>query len=138
MKVGIIGAGLVGSTAAYALINQGIGREVVLVDLNHKRAQAEANDLRHAVPFTHPLLVHSGGVGELAGAKIVVISAGVSQKPGETRLELLSRNAKVFQSIIPDVLKTAPEAILLIATNPVDIMTHLAASYAKKLSVPSS
>ena len=138
MKVGIIGAGLVGSTAAYALINQGIGREIVLVDLNQERAQAEANDLRHAVPFTHPLLVQSGGVEDLSGARIVVISAGVSQKPGETRLGLLSRNAKVFQSIIPGVLQAAPEAILLIATNPVDIMTHLAASYAKKLSVPSS
>jgi L-lactate dehydrogenase len=138
MKVGIIGAGLVGSTAAYALINQGIGREIVLVDLDQKRAQAEANDLRHAVPFTHPLLVHHGGYEDLIGAKIVVISAGVSQKPGETRMELLSRNARVYKTIIPKILEVAPETILLIATNPVDIMTHISAWYAREFNVPSS
>ena len=138
MKVGIIGAGLVGSTAAYALINQGIGREIILLDRNQERSIAEANDLRHAVPFTHPLLVQSGDYSDLTGAKIVVISAGVSQKPGETRLELLTRNAAVFRSIIPEVLKVSPEAILLIATNPVDIMTHLAASYAADFGVSSS
>jgi len=138
MKVGIIGAGLVGSTAAYAMINQGIGREIILVDLNLERSNAEANDLRHAVPFTHPLLVHSGNYSDLAGAKIVVISAGVSQKPGETRLELLTRNAAVFQSIIPEILQACPEAILLIATNPVDIMTHLAASFAADFGLSSS
>jgi L-lactate dehydrogenase len=138
MKVGIIGAGLVGSTAAYALINQGIGREIILVDLNQERSKAEANDLRHAIPFTHPLLVQSGRYEDLADSKIVVISAGVSQKPGESRLELLSRNASVFRSIIPEILKASPEALLLIATNPVDIMTHLAARYAADFGVPSS
>ena len=138
MKVGIIGAGLVGSTAAYALINQGIGREIILVDLNQERSRAEANDLRHAVPFTHPLLVQSGRYEDLAGAKIVVVSAGVSQKPGETRLELLTRNAAVFRSIIPKILQNSPESILLIATNPVDIMTHLAASYAADFGLSSS
>jgi L-lactate dehydrogenase len=138
MKVGIIGAGLVGSTTAYALINQGIGREIVLVDLDKERSEAEANDLRHAVPFTNPLLVHSGEYEDLAGARVVVISAGVSQKPDETRLELLSRNAAVFQTIIPKVLDAAPDAILLIATNPVDIMTHLAAKYAAAYGVPSN
>ncbi len=138
MKVGIIGTGLVGSTAAYALINQGIGREIILVDLNQERSKAEANDLRHAVPFTHPLLVRSGDYNDLTGAKIVVISAGVGQKPGESRLGLLSRNAAVFQSIIPKILQASPEAILLIASNPVDIMTHLAARYAADFDVPSS
>jgi L-lactate dehydrogenase len=136
MKVGIIGTGLVGSTAAYALINQGIGREIILVDRNKERANAEANDLRHAVPFAHPLLIRSGDYKDLVDTKIVVISAGVSQKPGESRLELLSRNAAVFRSIIPDVLAASPEAILLIATNPVDIMTHLAARYAADFGVP--
>jgi L-lactate dehydrogenase len=138
MKVGIIGAGLVGSTAAYALIMRGISREIVLVDLNQDRALAEANDLRHAVPFANPLLIKSGGYQDLAGAKVVVISAGVSQKPGESRLELLNRNAEVFRSIIPEVLKVAPDAILLIATNPVDIMTHIAADIAGEFDVPSS
>jgi L-lactate dehydrogenase len=138
MKVGIIGAGLVGSTAAFALITRGIGREIVLVDLNQERAKAEANDLRHAVPFTNPLLVHSGGYQDLVDSKVVVISAGVSQKTGESRLELLSRNAAVFRGIIPQVLQAAPEAILLVATNPVDIMTHLTACFADELGVPSS
>jgi L-lactate dehydrogenase len=138
MKVGIIGAGMVGATAAYALIMRGVGREIVLVDLNEKRTKAEENDLNHAVPFANPLMVKAGDYSDLAGAKVVVISAGVSQKPGETRLELLSRNADVFRKIIPQVLKYAPEAILLIATNPVDIMTHLAAQYAAEHGVPSS
>ncbi len=138
MKVGIIGAGMVGSTAAYALIMRGIGREIVLVDLNEDRAKAEANDLVHAVPFANPLTVTAGGYDKLVGAKVVVISAGVSQKPGETRLELLSRNADVFRKIIPQVLDVVPDAILLIATNPVDIMTHLAAQYAKMFDVPAS
>lgn len=138
MKVGIIGAGLVGATAAYALINQGIGREIILVDLNQKRAEAEANDLRHAIPFTHPLLVQSGNFEDLEDSKIVIIAAGVGQKPGESRLELLTRNASVFRSIIPEILRSSPEALLLIATNPVDIMTHLAAQYAADFGVPSS
>ena len=138
MKVGIIGTGMVGSTAAYALIMRGVGREIVLVDLDEKRARAEANDLLHAVPFANQLTVTAGGYDKLEGAKVVVISAGVSQQPGETRLELLSRNAAVFRKIIPQVLEVAPTAILLIATNPVDIMTHLAAQYAKEYGVPSS
>jgi L-lactate dehydrogenase len=138
MKVGIIGAGLVGSTAAYALITRGVGREIVLVDINQERARAEANDLRHAVPFTHPLLVKSGDYEDLQGSRVVIISAGVSQEQGETRLELLSRNAAVFQAIIPEVLSAAPEAILLVATNPVDIMTHLAACYAEEHALPST
>jgi L-lactate dehydrogenase len=138
MKVGIIGAGLVGSTAAYALINRGVGREIILVDLDQERSLAEANDLRHAVPFAHPLLVQSGDYSDLEGAKIVIIAAGVSQQPGESRLELLSRNAAVFRAIIPRVLSAAPGATLLIATNPVDIMTHLAAKFAGEQGVSSN
>ncbi len=138
MKVGIIGAGMVGATAAYAMIMRGVGREIVLVDLNEARTKAEENDLNHAVPFANPLQVKAGGYPDLAGARVVVISAGVSQKPGETRMELLSRNAAVFRKIIPQVLEYAPEAVLLIATNPVDIMTHMAAQYAKEFGVPSS
>ncbi len=137
MKVGIIGTGLVGSTAAYALVMRGIGREVVLVDLNKERAQAEADDILHAVPFASSLQVSAGEYEDLKGAQVVVISAGVSQKPGESRLGLLERNAKVFQAIIPNVLENAPNAILLIATNPVDVMTHMAAHYAQAFDVPS-
>jgi L-lactate dehydrogenase len=138
MKVGIIGAGMVGSTAAYALIMRGVGREIILIDLNEARARAEANDLRHAVPFANPLTVQNGTYADLAGAKVVIISAGVSQKPNEPRLDLLKRNAAVFRAVIPQVLENAPDAVLVIATNPVDIMTHLAAQYAKEIGVPSS
>lgn len=138
MKVGIIGTGLVGSTAAYALVMRGVGREIVLVDLDRERAEAEADDILHAVPFTNPLKVSAGRYEDLKGAKVVVISAGVSQKPGETRLELLERNAQVFRSIIPQVLKNAPDAVLLIATNPVDVMTHMAAHFAQEFGVPAS
>jgi L-lactate dehydrogenase len=138
MKIGIIGSGLVGSTAAYAMVMRGVGRSIVLVDLNRQRAEAEADDILHAVPFAHPLDVNHGDYSDLAGCKVVVITAGVSQRPGETRLQLLGRNAGVFQKIIPQVLDNAPEAILLVATNPVDIMTHLSARYARARGVPAS
>ena len=138
MKIGVIGSGLVGSTGAYAMVMRGIGRRIVLVDLDKKRAQAEANDIVHAVPFAHPLEVVAGDYQDLSDSRVVVISAGVSQEPGETRLDLLARNARVFQQVIPRVLKYAPEAILLVATNPVDVMTHIAAFYAAHFGVPSS
>ena len=104
MKVGIVGSGFVGSTAAYALVMQGVGREIVLVDKNADRAEAEADDIRHAVPFAHPLDVRAGTYEDLAGCRVVVLCAGVGQQPGETRLHLLQRNAQVFHEIVPAVL----------------------------------
>jgi L-lactate dehydrogenase len=136
MKIGIVGCGMVGSTSAYALVMSGVGREIVLVDLNRARAEAEANDIYHAVPFAHPLTVRHGDYPDLAGAKVVVIAGGVAQKPGETRLQLLQRNADVFRQIVPSVLSHAPEAVLLVVSNPVDIMTHLAAHFAAGFGVP--
>jgi L-lactate dehydrogenase len=138
MKVGIVGSGFVGATAAYAMVMSGVGREVVLVDKNADRAQAEADDIRHAVPFAHPLTVLAGDYEALAGAKVVVLCAGVNQKPGETRLHLLRRNAEVFADVVPRVLAQAPDAVLVVATNPVDIMTHLAARYAVACGISSS
>ncbi len=137
-KIGIIGSGFVGSTAAYAMVMRGVGREIVLVDLNRIRAEAEANDIRHAVPFAHPLNVSAGDYADLAGAQVVVITAGVNQKPGETRLQLLERNAAVFRQIVPNVLHHAPDAVLVVATNPVDIMTHLTASIVKEQGLPDN
>lgn len=137
-KIGIIGSGFVGSTAAYAMVMRGVGREIVLVDLNRQRAEAEANDIRHAVPFAHPINVSAGDYADLAGARVVVITAGVNQKPGETRLQLLERNAAVFRQIVPNVLQHAPNAILVVATNPVDIMTHLTATIVKEQGRPTS
>ena len=137
MKIGIIGAGFVGATAAYALVMSGIGREIVLVDLNKERAKAEADDIFHAVPFAHPINVTAGEYTDLAGAKVVVMAAGVGQKPGETRLQLLERNMGVFQQVIPQIFTHAPEAILVVATNPVDIMTHVSAHIARDMGIPS-
>ena len=136
MKIGIVGCGMVGSTSAYALVMSGVGREIVLVDLNRARAEAEANDIYHAVPFAHPLTVRAGDYADLAGSKVVVIAGGVAQKPGETRLQLLQRNADVFRQIVPSILRHAPGAVLLVVTNPVDIMTHLAARFAADFGVP--
>lgn len=137
MKVGIVGSGLVGSTAAYALVMRGVGREIVLVDKNEARAVAEADDIRHAVPFAYPLELRAGDYPDLAGSRVVVLCAGVGQKPGETRLQLLRRNAAVFREVVPSVLKHAPEAVIVVATNPVDVMTHLAARFAAEIGVPS-
>src|SRR5690606_28737363 len=130
MKIGIVGSGLVGATAAYALVMRGVGREIVLTDKNPARASAEADDILHAVPFAHPLVVRAGDYADLADAPVVIVSAGVNQRPGETRLQLLERNAAVFREVIPNILRHAPDAVLVIATNPVDIMTHIAARFA--------
>jgi L-lactate dehydrogenase len=126
MKVGIVGAGMVGGATANALVLTGAADEIVLVDLSHERATAEAEDVRHATPFAHGARVAAGAYADLAGAGAVVLTAGVGQKPGETRLELLERNAAVFKGIIPLILAAAPDAILLVATNPVDVMTQIA------------
>jgi L-lactate dehydrogenase len=120
------------------MVMHGVGREIVLVDLDKDRAQAEADDIMHAVPFAHPLNVHAGDYEHLAGCKVVVITAGVAQRPGETRLQLLARNAAILQSVVPQVLQHAPEAVLLVTTNPVDVMTHLAARIAEDFGLPAS
>jgi L-lactate dehydrogenase len=136
MKVGIVGTGLVGATAAYALVMRGVGREIVLVDKNMARAQAEADDIFHAVPFSYPMQVYAGDYADLAGSRVVILAAGVAQRPGESRLQLLERNAAIFRQVVPQILEHAPQAVLVVAANPVDIMTHLAARYAAGQGVP--
>jgi L-lactate dehydrogenase len=126
MKVGIVGAGMVGSAAAFALALSGGASEVVLVDRNEARALAEAEDVSHAIPFARPVLVRAGGYADLKGAGLVILAAGVSQQPGESRLALLERNAEVFREVVGEVTRAAPDALLLVATNPVDIMTDVA------------
>jgi len=120
------------------MVMSGVGREIALIDQNTARAQAEADDILHAVPFAYPLHVFAGDYPDLVGSQVVILTAGVGQKPGETRLQLLERNAAVFREIVPRVLANAPDAVLVVATNPVDIMTHLTARYAAEHGVPSS
>lgn len=127
MKVGIVGAGMVGSAAAFSIVLRGVASELVLVDQDERLAAAQREDILHATPFTHPVALRSGAFSDLIGSAVVILAAGVSQRPGEARLELLSRNAAVFHATIPPILQAAPNSILLIATNPVDIMTEVAA-----------
>jgi L-lactate dehydrogenase len=114
----------------------GVGREIVLVDQNRARAEAEANDIYHAVPFASPMTVRAGHYADLDGAQVIVIAGGVAQRPGESRLQLLARNADVFRDIVPSVLEVARDAVLLVVTNPVDVMTHLASQLAADFGVP--
>lgn len=125
MKVGIVGAGMVGATAAFALVMQGEASEIVLVDVNRARARAEAEDIAHAIPFASPAIVRAGEYADLDGAGVVILSCGVSQKPGEPRLALLERNAGVFRQVVGQVMAVCPGAILLVASNPVDLMTQI-------------
>jgi L-lactate dehydrogenase len=127
---------MVGSASAFALVMRGVGREIVLVDAAPKRAEAEANDIYHAVPFSNPLTVRAGDYHDLVGARVVVIAAGVAQRPGETRLQLLQRNADVFRKVVPSILQHAPKTVLLVVTNPVDVMTHMATHFAAESGVP--
>ncbi|MBY6003545.1 L-lactate dehydrogenase [Salipiger bermudensis] len=126
MKIGIVGAGMVGSAAGYALALRGGASEIVLVDRNMALAVAQAEDIAHAVPFAHPCRVSAGDYDALEGADLVILAAGVAQKPGEDRISLLSRNAEVFAQVIKGVQKAAPETMLLVASNPVDVMTEVA------------
>jgi L-lactate dehydrogenase len=124
-KVGLVGTGLVGSSFAYALMIRGLATELVLIDKSAEKAVGEMMDFNHGLSFTKPMKIQAGNYSDLAGAKIVVVAAGASQKPGETRLQLLGRNAEIFRSIVPNVIQYNPGGIILIATNPVDILTFI-------------
>ncbi len=124
-KVAIVGTGMVGSSFAYTLLLSGVASEIVLIDANHERAEGEAMDLNHAVPFAHPTRICAGEYSDCQGAAITVISAGVGQRPGETRLELVRRNAAIFAQIVPRVAEANPEGIIVVATNPVDVLTYV-------------
>ncbi len=125
-RVGIVGAGMVGGAVANAIALRGAASQVVLVDRRLERARAEAEDVLHATPFAWPVHVQAGDFQDLAGAQVVVLACGVAQRPGETRLELLERNVGVFAEVVPRIREAAPEALLLVVTNPVDIMTLVA------------
>lgn len=126
MKVGIIGAGNVGSATAFSLIIQGIARKVVLIDTNTKRMIAEATDIAHAAPFSYAGKIKAGTYKDLTGCSVVIVTAGANQKEGEPRTALLERNVRIFEAIIPQIAKYAPDCMMIIAANPVDIMTSVA------------
>jgi L-lactate dehydrogenase len=124
-KVAVVGAGSVGASFAYSLMIHGLVSEISLIDVNAEKAMGEAMDLEHGLPFVQPARIKSGDYGECADADIVVVAAGAAQKPGESRLDLVKRNAAVFKQVIPRIKEHNDQCILLIATNPVDIMTYV-------------
>lgn len=125
-KVVIIGSGFVGASIAYATLIRGLCNELVLIDIDREKAQGEAMDLSHGLPFIRPVEIRSGGFEECEGAEIIVITAGANQKPGETRLDLVQKNSKIMQSILEEIVKYERNAILIIVSNPVDVLTAFA------------
>ena len=125
-KIAIVGCGMVGATSAFALMEQGLFSELVLVDVNRERAEGEAMDIGHGMIFASPMNIYAGDYDDIMDASIIVITAGASQKVGETRLDLVKKNAAIFSSIIPEIAKRNYQGILLIVANPVDILTHVA------------
>jgi L-lactate dehydrogenase len=125
-KISIIGAGNVGSTFAFALMISGIAREIVLVDSNEKLAQGQCMDLNHGLSFGQPAKIYSSGFESCNDADIVVITAGAKQKPEQSRIELVQENTQIFKDIIPKITKYANDTILLVVSNPIDILTYVA------------
>jgi L-lactate dehydrogenase len=126
VRIAVVGTGNVGSTFAYAVLWSGLASEIVLLDANRARAEGEAMDLSHAIPFTRPVRIWAGDYADCAGAAVIAICAGAGQKPGETRLDLVKRNAAIFREIVPRIAEHNRDGILLVATNPVDVLTYVA------------
>lgn len=125
-KISIVGgAGSVGATTAYAITVAGLANELVLVDIAKDKTEGEALDLSHGADFIRPVNIRAGNYEDTKNSDIVIITAGVAQKPGETRLELINKNIKIFRSIIPEVVKYSPHSILLVISNPVDILSYV-------------
>jgi len=124
-KVAIVGTGNVGSSFAFALMQSGLAREIVLIDKNEKRTQGECMDLNHGVSFVQPAKISAAGFDGCKDSDIVVVTAGANQVPGQSRIELTRANTDIFKQIIPQIIKFASEAILVIVTNPVDILTYV-------------
>lgn len=125
-KAAIIGCGFVGTSIAFSLVQKGIFSELVLIDANEKKAEGEAMDLSHGLPFTKPMEIRAGSYEDIADCAMIIITAGANQKPGETRLDLVHKNVEIYKSIIPKIVEKNQEATLLIVSNPVDIMTYVA------------
>ena len=126
-KVAIVGCGFVGAASAFALMQSGMFSEMVLIDADQDKAEGEALDISHGLPFAKPMQIYAGTYEDLADASIIVLTAGAGQKPGETRLDLVKKNVGIFKTIIPEIAKYNQSGILLIVANPVDILTYTAA-----------
>lgn len=125
-KAAVIGCGFVGSTIAYTLMQKGVFSEMVLLDANHPKAEGEAMDISHGLPFSHSMDIYAGTYEDIVDASVIIITAGANQKPGETRLDLVQKNAAIMKMIIADIKRAGCEGILMIVSNPVDILTYVA------------
>ena len=125
-KVAIVGCGFVGSSIAFSLMQKGIYSELVLIDANHAKAEGEALDLSHGLPYTAAMDIYAGDYKDAADCSLIIITAGANQKPGETRLDLIGKNVAILKSIIPQITATDFEGILMIVSNPVDVLTYAA------------
>lgn len=124
-KVSIIGAGFVGATTAYALMNSGVATEICIYDINMDKAMGEVMDLVHGTSFVKPVNIYAGDISETKDSDIVIITAGAAQKPGETRLDLIEKNYNIFKGFIPQIAKASPNAILLVVSNPCDVLAYI-------------
>ena len=124
-KAAMIGCGAVGATSAFSLMQSGLFSELVLIDANQQKAEGEATDLSHCLPFGRPMKIYAGTYDDLADCYLIIITAGAAQKPDETRIDLVNKNVKIFKSIIPEIVKRNTEGILLVVSNPVDILTYV-------------
>ena len=125
-KVVIVGAGAVGSTFAYALAQKTLADEIAIIDVNREYAEGQVLDLAHGLPYYPSVDIYVGRIEDYADAHVIVITAGAKQSPGESRLELLQRNTRIIDSIIDDIVSRNSQAIIVVASNPVDVLTHVA------------
>ena len=125
-KAAVVGCGFVGSATAFTLMQSRLFSELVLLDVNMEKADGEAKDIAHGIPFAGQMKIYAGTYDDAADAAIIIITAGANQKPGETRLDLVQKNTAIYQSIIPEIVKRDFGGILLIVSNPVDILTYVA------------
>jgi len=128
-KISIIGAGFVGSTSAFAIMDAGLASDIVLVDVNHQKAEAEAMDLSHGAAFVKTVSIIAGTIADTKDSDLIIITAGIGPKPGETRLDILNKNIPIFKDIVPQLVQYSPNSILLVVSNPVDILTYVTYKY---------
>lgn len=124
-KVGVIGCGFVGSTTAYSLMQSKLFTDMVLIDVDTDRAEGEALDISHGIPYYSPMNIYAGTYADLSDASIVIITAGANQKPGETRLDLVQKNVAIFKAIVPQIMEQGFDGIMVVVSNPVDILTQV-------------